>query len=127
TRKVILDDLAETEAQGMALPFGFTRETLAQAKELVDHAVSTNPKVQEAVETRRRAWEDIKAEYSKAMTAIGFNVDGRLDRDYYYRHQVLEYANLKYRTPGGTGAKLRTPTGRGFLRQREGSTLDINT
>ena len=50
---------------------------------------------------------------------------GKFKRHEYYRHQVLEYAQAKSIT--GTGKKLKTPVGRGFLKRREGSALDINT
>jgi hypothetical protein len=59
------------------------------------------------------------------MRDIGFDVSERLNREDYFRHQILEYANLSSLT--GTGKRLRTPAGRGFLKKRTGSELDINT
>ena len=74
---------------------------------------------------RDRLWEAIKTDYIEAMKGVGFNVAGKLQRKNYFRHQVLEYVNLKGLF--GTGKRLRTPTARGFLKKRKGSELDINT
>ncbi|MFB3926464.1 MAG: hypothetical protein ACE14T_10465 [Syntrophales bacterium] len=125
TRKVVLDDLLNVADKGRALPFGFTPETLKAAAGKVDSFVSQNPKVLAALEKRKASWDNLKSEYIGAMKDIGFDVADRFTNENYFRHQVLEYANAKgiY----GTGKKLKTPTGRGFLKKREGSTKDINT
>lgn len=109
-RKVILDDLSNTEGD---LPFGFTRGTLAQEKTRIDRIVEGNPKVKEAVSKRHEIWEEIKKEYITALGDVGFDVAERLNRKDYYRHQILEYVDAKQK--------------RGFLKQRLGSTKDINT
>ncbi len=124
-RKVLLDDLAEEAEAGHDLPFGFNREVLAADKARLDAEAAKNPAIGEAVAQRRQVWEAIKGDYIEAMQAVGFDVADRFTRENYFRHQVLEYANV--RGLSGTGGKLRTPTGRGFLRQREGSAYDINT
>lgn len=120
-RKVILDDLLEEAIAGNQLPFGFTEETVK--KEL--SRLPLDDGIKEAVELRSALWEKIVSDYTKAMKSIGFNVDDRFKKKNYYRHQILEYANAKGLT--GQGKKLRTPTGRGFLKKREGSNYDINT
>ena len=61
----------------------------------------------------------------QAQQAVGFNVEKPLEEEDYYHHQVLEYANAKGIM--GTGKKLRLATGRGFLKQRGGSSFDINS
>ncbi|MBP2638211.1 MAG: hypothetical protein H6Q72_4118 [Firmicutes bacterium] len=121
TRKVILDDLAKTEGD---LPFGLTPKTLTKEKSLVDNAVKDNPVVAEAVANRKRMQEALKQDYIQAMKDIGFDVSDRMNREDYFRHQVLDYANLRAVT--GTGQRLKTPTNRGFLKGREGSEMDIN-
>ena len=121
-RKVILDDLAKTEGE---LPFGLTKETLPIEKAKVDATVTNNPKVARAVELRRQVWDGVKSEYVKAMADIGLDVSNRVSREDYFRHQVLDYANLK--AVSGVGQKLKKPTNRGFLKVREGSARDINT
>ena len=125
TYKVIFDDLAHEAAEGRLLPFGLTPEILEIEKAAVDRDVEQNAKVKEAIRKRKQIWDRIKREYIRANEAIGHKVDEKLKKDDYYRHQVLEYANAKGIT--GTGRKLRTPSYRGYLRKREGSTFDINT
>lgn len=121
-RKVVLDDLAQDKSG--RLPYGFTPETLAAEKAKIDAAVQSNPKIAQAAQTRTQTWEAIKSDYVQSMKDIGFDVSDRLGREDYFRHQVLEYANARALT--GTGQKLKTPTNRGFLKEREGSAKDIN-
>ncbi len=121
SRKVVLDDLAVT---GEKLPFGLTKETLPTEKAAIDSAATQNPAITEAVGLRRQAWQAVKSDYIKAMKDIGFDVSDKLTRQDYFRHQVLEYANAKALL--GPRGRLGTPTNRGFLKEREGSTKDIN-
>jgi len=125
TRAVILADLQHSADKQEALPFGFTQESLAKEKKRIDDAVSKDPAVLEAIRNRRKVWDALKRDYIESMEEIGFNVEDWLKREDYFRHQVLMYAQIK--SISGTGKKLRTPTGRGFLKKREGSELDINT
>lgn len=124
--KVILDDLSEEVDMDHLLPFGFTKETLEKELGRVNEFVEQNDRVSNAIKQRHEIWTEIKEEYTRACKSIGFKVENRLKRESYYRHQVLDYA----RTKGfirGSGGKLRTPTSRGFLKEREGSERDINT
>jgi hypothetical protein len=125
--KVLLDDLKETADSAMEVPFYTDTEMLARDHEAVTEHVAGDPKVQAALADRRRAWEEIKHGYIGAMEAIGFKVSDRLKRDAYFRHQVLVYANAQEKLLRGSGQKLRTPTGRGFLKHRQGAQLPINT
>ena len=129
-RKVLLDDLMEelTLSDGTTerkLPFGYTEDSLRDDYAEIEKVVANYPDVADALEKRKMAWDSVKAEYIAAQKAIGHNVDERFTRENYFRHQILEYANVRGLT--GAGAKLKTPSGRGFLKQREGSSLDINT
>lgn len=127
TRKVMLDDLVREAEQDRDLPFGLTAESAQRNLEEIDRLVSQNQDVAEAVAARTAAWQELKGRYGKAMRAIGQDrLADRLNKANYFRHQVLEYAQTRQRTPAGTGKELKSPTGRGFLRQRHGSTLDIN-
>lgn len=121
TRKVILDDLAREEGD---LPFGFDKNSLIKERSAIDAAVTSSPKIAGAVSQRKQAWDAIKNDYIQAMKDIGFDVSDRLSKEDYFRHQVLEYANA--RAISGTGQRLKSPTGRGFLKVREGSAKDIN-
>jgi hypothetical protein len=124
--KVLLNDLAEEAKAGHELPFGYTEEKLKTDIKRLDEALKDYPQVTRAVEKRRKVWDAIVDAYIEAQEAIGFKVEGKLTKKDYYRHMVLDYANQR-RTPSGTGKKLRTPTGAFYLKQRKGSTLDINT
>jgi len=125
SRKVILDDLMETMAEGKDLPFGFTKELLPIENTRLEHTIAANKAVLDAVKQRKELWDVIKSDYTGAMKAIGFDVSDKLTRKNYYRHQVLEYINAKGLF--GTGQRLRVPTKRGFLKKRMGSELDINS
>lgn len=124
-RKVILDDLAGEVAAGRNLPFGFTPESLNVAKKKIDAQLEKFPEVKEAVEKRRQFSHAARAEYVKSLKEAAFDVAEKMKNDDYYRHQVLMYANAQ--GSSGAGKKLRMPTGRGFLKERKGSTYDINT
>jgi len=125
TRKVVMDDLANEAAGDRLLPFGLTSESLQQELPALNAAVSQNPNVQNALAKRQEITNAIKDDYIASMEDIGFNVGDRLSKENYFRHQVLEHMNN--RALYGTGAKLKTPAGRGFLKQRLGSESDINT
>lgn len=122
---VVLADLVEEMKAGHDLPFGFTEDTLTEEWERIQDAVKADPEVQQSIDDRKAVWDGIIDEYVEAQEKIGHHVEGKFTRRNYYRHQVLEYAQGKSIT--GTGKKLKTPSGRGFLKQREGSALDINT
>jgi hypothetical protein len=123
-QKVVLDDLMFEAEQGRALPFGFTPDTLATDHAEVSGRVEATPEVREAIARRNALWDAVKSEYIESMADIGFNVGDRFQNPAYFRHQVLTHAALKPETGGRK--KLKTPTGRGFLRRRQGSTSDIN-
>ena len=125
TRKVVLDDLTKTDGD---LPFGFTKQTAAGDLAVVDAAVAKVPAVAKAIERRRRTWEAVKKDYLDSMKSVGADLSSRLNRDDYFRHQVLYYARLKQREAAGLGVgkRAQTPMNRGFLKKREGSELDIN-
>jgi len=123
-KKVILDDLFYSAEREMDLPFGFTKESLATEKIIVDDLVSKNPKVAESIARRKALWEEIRENYTDAMDSIGMDVSERFKNPDYYHHQVLEYAQAKNIL--GAGKKLSTPSGRGFLKKRAGSEMDIN-
>lgn len=125
TRKVIMEDLLKVSEKGQELPFGFTAESLLQESTRLDSLLKQYPKVTEAIKQRTQIWNNLREEYSSAMKKIGFNVEDKLKNEAYFRHQVLEYINAQGLF--GTGRRLKTPTARGFLRKRKGSTLDIST
>jgi hypothetical protein len=123
-RSVILNDLVQEANAGRMLPFGFDNQTVTTEKARLDAAISGNSNIQKALDARKQAWDAIKDEYIAEMDKIGFDVSDRFTKEDYFRHQVLEYAQSK--GTSGAGGRLRTPTGRGFLKQRAGSKMDIN-
>lgn len=123
--KVLLSDLQREADQGHPLPFGYTPEKVASDLARVNAQVAQTPAVAEAWTARQKAWEDLKEKYTAAMDAIGFEDAGKkLNKQDYFRHQVLAHAAVN--TPKGTAGRVRTPTGRSFLKRRTGSTYDIN-
>jgi len=125
-RKVILNDLVTVEEAGKSLPFGFTKESLTDAVNTLDARITGSPKVSAAIARRTEIWNKLRSDYTDAMKSINFNVE--LPNEEYFRHQVLQYAQLKHLYGTGVaGKRLKTPSGRGFLKTRKGSELDINT
>jgi hypothetical protein len=132
TRRIILSDLVEemerqaeenTDESSIRLPFGFTPDSLLRESQRLRDALDQRQDVLDAVAQRRRLIKEVTGEYlNTAKTAIGF--EPKLTREQYYHHQVIEYANASVK---GTGQKIQAPTGRGFLKRRHGSNLDINT
>lgn len=113
-------------AAEVLLPFGFVEEPLQREHTRLTAAAQTDSNVWEALEDRRRGLDEITGEYVAAAKA-GINWEPELNRKDYYRHQVRQYAVLKKSDVSGTGQEVRAPTGRGFLKPRAGSSLDINT
>jgi hypothetical protein len=124
-RKVILADLYQEARKGHDLPFGFTAESIVDELKRIDTAIEKSPEIKDALAKRERVWKAVKDDYVFWADKAGFEVEDRLKRADYYRHQILEYARAK--GVATTGKRLRTPTGRGFLKGRAGSEYDINT
>jgi hypothetical protein len=124
-RKVFIDDMVETATEGKKLPFGLDQKKAQTERARLDAYIKDSPIVKDALIRRDQVWNKIKSDYSDSMKSIGFNVEERFARKNYFRHQVLEYVNMKGLF--GTGKRLKTPTNRGFLKSRQGSALDINT
>lgn len=81
--------------------------------------------VQKALEKRQDIWGELKNQYIELNQLIGFDTDGKFKRKNYYHHQVIEYMN-----DGGKGTGSREigiKAGRGWLKERQGSTKAINT
>jgi tRNA G10 N-methylase Trm11 len=128
SHKVVFDDLAAdlAESPEYDLPFGLTKDNFQSQYDAVNAAVT--PEIQQALDTRKQVWNDFKEKYANSMKAIGFDVEDRLKKgDTYFHHIVLDYAELKKRLDPVLGTQIRTPSYRGFLKSREGSTKNILT
>ena len=124
-RKVILEDLAREAEIGHDLPFGFTKESVTAELSRLDAATKPYKAITDALGRRRRVWDAVTNNYVKYAKKAGVDLEGKLEKPDYFRHQVLEYARLK--GIAETGKRLRKPGKRGFLQERKGSEFDINT
>ena len=82
--------------------------------------------VKKALDKRQQIWDGLKEQYITLNQYIGFDTDGKFNRKNYYHHQVIEYMNQ-----GGKGVAkgkdIEIKAGRGWLKERQGSTKAINT
>ena len=105
------------------LPNGITpNEVDGIVKELNTEA---NETVRQALIKRQNTWNTLKTRYIELNRYIGFDTDGKFKRKNYYHHQVIEYMNK-----GGnetSGGEIGIKAGRGWLKERQGSTKAINT
>ncbi|UCE83671.1 MAG: hypothetical protein JSV47_03885 [Deltaproteobacteria bacterium] len=131
--KVILDDLMEEvnlqRERGIVdadigLPYGYTPDTLAKDHADLNRHITGNIEIQAALRRRGELWDSLREDYIKAMKVIGFDVSKFLKREFYFRHQVLNYVTVMGLY--GSGERLRTPSYRSHLRPRTASDADIN-
>jgi hypothetical protein len=115
TRKVVLDDLAYETDQEHQLPFGLGALDVPRELAKVDAALAGRPEIAARVAARKAFTDQIK----DALVSSGVLDENRVKNPAYYRHQVLEYANLMRL---GSNQKLRTPK----WATRMGSSKDIN-
>ncbi|MDK2932789.1 MAG: hypothetical protein PWP27_599 [Clostridiales bacterium] len=123
SRVVFLRDLQEEASIGNKLPQGFTTEMVELELERIEPFIT--PLIEQALKIRDKHWNNIKKRYINAMKKLGFNVEKRLTRENYFRHQVIEMMDRKKITSSGSRVKINT--GRGYLKNRHGTELDINT
>jgi hypothetical protein len=124
SRKVFLEDLAEEVEMNHELPGDWTPGAVKTELARVNAEIDTF--TQQALDKRAAYNKKIVDDYIVAMKEVGFNVENRFKRKNYFRHQVLDYMGVKNAITG-TGKRLRVPTQRGFLKERQGSKLSINT
>jgi hypothetical protein len=120
TRKVVTDDLAWEADSDHELPFGFTPETLAEARKAIDAELENKPHVLDAVRKRKALNRSI----AQDLVESGVLDAERLKNPNYYRHVVLDYARAEAAAArvAGVGKKLRSPR----WARRMGSEKDIN-
>lgn len=116
-RKVLLDDLVQEASLGNKLPNKWTPESVQFELARLDQAMPQAAK--NAIKKRVEYWNTLKSEYTTALRNVGVNIDGKLDKENYFRHQVLDYINAK-NSIIGTGKKLKTPANRSFTQGRSG-------
>lgn len=141
TRKVVLDDLMKEASKGRALSFGYTPETVKTDHLRISKLVESNPDISAAIERRTEVNKTLVMELvdndllpvESVLTPEGldrYKKTGKYGPDDintgYFRHQVLEHANARKWAGISTVGEVRNKR-RGWQKQREGSTLDINT
>lgn len=122
-RYVELMDYAEDAKQGLPLPNQFTEEDVKRELERIQPYLNDN--VKEAFNKRKKYWDTLRNDYIEAMKSIGFDMSGRFTRTDYFRHQVLEYVNMK--EAYNVINKNKIATNRSFTQQRTGEGKNINT
>ena len=105
------------------LPNGITPGEVDEiVKVLNDEATD---KVRKALDRRKNIWNDLKSKYISLNQYIGFDTDDKFKRKNYYHHQVIDYIG---KNKGGTGGRsVAIKAGRGWLKERQGSSKAINT
>lgn len=106
------------------LPNEITPHEVDQIVDALNKEATDN--VKNALAKRQHIWNDLKEQYITLNQYIGFDTDGRFNRKNYYHHQVIEYMNQ-----GGKGVAkgkdIEIKAGRGWLKERQGSTKATNT
>lgn len=99
--------------------------TPGEVNAIVDELnAEASDKVKQALIKRQNIWDELKDRYIALNQYIGFDTEDKFKRKNYYHHQVIEYMNGK---GSGTGGEIGIKAGRGWLKERHGSTKAINT
>lgn len=106
------------------LPNEITPHEVDQIVDILNTEATSN--VKNALDKRRQIWDGLKEQYITLNQYVGFDVSDRFNRKNYYHHQVIEYMNQ-----GGKGVAkgkdIEIKAGRGWLKERQGSTKATNT
>lgn len=105
------------------LPNEITPDEVNAIVEMINEEATEN--VKNALAKRQQIWDDLKEQYIALNQHIGFNTDEKFKRKNYYHHQVIEYMNSGSKGTGGREINIKA--GRGWLKERQGSTKAINT
>ena len=125
TRKVILDDFKYTHfEQKKNVAFGFGSSSIMKELQRIDMEIAKHPEVKAALDRRKAIWDALRADYADLRAYFGDDVTPLLKNENYFRHQVLDYAQVKDLV---TGERLDVPTQRGFLQKRSSNEARINT
>lgn len=125
TRKVILEDFKYTHfEQKKNVAFGFGSSSIPKEISRIDAEIAKHPEVQAALARRKTMWDALRKDYADLRAYFGDDVTPLLKNENYFRHQVLDYAQVKDII---TGERLDVPTQRGFLKKRTGDESRINT
>ncbi len=124
--KVAMDDILEQrkrDPNSSLVHWGNDLDSFMDDYNKINAKVSESPIVSEALVKRKEMWDNLKPAYIQSLKDVGFDVEKRFTRENYFHRMVIEYARTKA-VPGGG---IRTPTARGFLKARTGSSKLFNT
>jgi len=109
-------------------PYGWTEKQILTETPRVWAAVQGNAKVLRAWYNRLDMWRQLRVEYISAMNDVGFSVENKITRAFYFRHQILDIlkAQQAQYSQTGSGGKLAVPTRRSSLRKRKGGAYEMN-
>lgn len=106
------------------LPNEITPKEVDQIVDVLNKEATDN--VKKSLDKRRQIWDGLKEQYIALNQYIGFDTDGKFNRKNYYHHQVIEY--MKQGGKGvAKGKDIEIKAGRGWLKERQGSTKATNT
>lgn len=103
----------------VAMPFGWNPDQVKTEAARIWNIVRADAQTYQAWRDRQDTWFRIREAYKDATDKVGFDATSRLNRVYYFRHQVLELLEAEKRFYGISGSnKLAVPTQRSYLRKR---------
>ena len=118
TRKMVLDDLLWTSEQGLDLPFGLKGvEDVAKALADVEAVIEKDAKLLKRLAIRTQKRNQLR----KHMIREGVLTEEQANNPSYFRHQILEYSEIKARAEAGAG-KIKST----YWNPRRGYEGDIN-
>ncbi len=92
---------------------------------VIELTAEASDKVKQALAKRQSIWNELKEKYIALNQYIGFETEGKFKRKNYYHHQVIDYMNKEAKGIGNRDVEIKS--GRGWLKERQGSTKAINT
>jgi len=121
TRKLILDDLLFEADSERVMAFGFeSREDVEAELAAVDPFINGRPDLQEKLRQRKM----ISQHVARMLVDAGVLTEEQIANPNYFRHQILEYAELKNRKTKGVGSQIENP--RSFNRKGSDKSFNAN-
>lgn len=123
-----LRDLRMRLRKDIPVPTPWDKDSVERELERQEKFLEDNPRVKEAIDARVQMVAAVNKEYVDSAEDIGFHVRDIIGDDPdYWHHQVMEHYGVKNIGLYGTGKRVKTPRGRGFLKAAEGTLLPHNT
>jgi hypothetical protein len=122
------DDIRAKGGKPLRMPFNWNEKKVKIEAARLWKMVQADKKLKKAWNARIDFWNDMRYDYMEAMKNVGYNIEDRLKRQFYFRHQVLDYLKVDREAFGmrGSGGKLAVPTKASHLRKRQGGGYPMN-